>query len=109
MTYSLDDLRSSFALLDYRGAHGRGVTDTIAELGLDIQDVTHVAEQRGMRAALHATDDTEGLAKINAAQATGEFLPIRLTPEQQRIMAICAAAELDAIAATLLMVTKADA
>lgn len=102
MTYTLDDLRSSFALLDYRCDHGSSVPEIAAELGLNISDLMHVADQRGMRVALIATEDIEGLAE---AQATGVF---RLNPAQRQLAAMSAAVVMDAVAATLQMVKKAD-
>lgn len=104
MNYSLDDLRSSFALLDYRTDNGHSVPEIAADLGVDIEVLVHVAEQRGMRVALVATGEID---KIAEAQATGQVTPIRLTPEQRQIMAVASAAEMEAIAATLLMVQKA--
>lgn len=103
--YSLDELRSAFALLDYRADHGHQVPDILAELGMDVQDVMHVAEQRGMRAALIATGDMDKLAE---AIETGQAVPIRLDPEQRKLMAIIAAGHMEAVTATLLMVQKAD-
>lgn len=100
-TYTLDDLRSSFALLDYRCDHGGSVPEIAAELGLTITDLMHVAEQRGIRAALVVTDDMAALAK---AQETGVF---RLSAEQQQLAAVAASAVMDAVAATLQMVKKA--
>jgi hypothetical protein len=105
MNYSLDDLRSSFAMLDYRIDNGHSVPDIVADLGVNIDALVHVAEQRGMRAALVATDE---ISKIAEAQATGQWTPIRLSREQQKLMAIASASEMEAIAATLLMVRKAD-
>lgn len=105
MTYTLDDLRSSFALLDYRTDNGESVPNIASSLGVRIDDLMHVAEQRGMRVALTVTGQAD---KIIAAQATGQFTPIRLDARQQQIMAYATAAEMEAIAATLLMVRKAN-
>lgn len=101
--YSLDDLRSSFALLDYRSDHGESVVDILTEVGLKVEDVLHVAEQRGMRAALVATGDKETLARVTSSVIP---LPVHLTPEQSKMMNVMAACEVEAIAATLMMVRK---
>lgn len=103
--YSLDDLRSSYALLDYRSDHGESIADIFAEVGLRTEDVMFIAEQRGLRAALVATGEREKLSKLIQ---TSIPLPIRLTPEQVKFRNITAACEMEGIAATLMMVKRSD-
>lgn len=99
--YSLDDLRSSYALLDYRADHGHSVLAIIQELGIDPETVMHVVEQRGHRAALTATGEMKKLQRL-VSSTTPQ--PFQLTPEQQALADLVAASEMEAIAATLQMV-----
>lgn len=72
-----------------------GVPGTAGLMGIDLHALTHVSEQRAIKAMLVKLNR---LDELKALQRTPEFKPLRFTPEQQEEIGFMTALYMDGIA-----------
>jgi hypothetical protein len=80
----LEELCNAAAENDLEAAH-TGMLDLFAALGVRLEDVSHMAEQRCMRAALMLTGRTDMLKELNDA---GGWQRVDLPEDVQQLMVI---------------------
>jgi hypothetical protein len=95
------DRHGSLYALAQAGADGdavteeRGLEGAVTDLGISLEDLRYVAEQRALRAVLASAGRQDELKRLTSDRS---FASVKLTPEEQKQMALFTATYLDGIA-----------